>query len=320
MNIPPFTITSKINNLVANISEQIGILQGKGIYQTNLHLRKANRIRTIKGTTAIEGNSLTHEQITDIVSGKVIAGNPAEIKEVKNAYEAYENIDKFKPYETKDLLKAHGILTNSLIENSGRYRDDTVGVFNGKDVIHLGSPYYLVPELVNDLLEWAKTTDVHPLIKSSVVHYELEFIHPFQDGNGRVGRFWQTVILSKWYDIFSWIPVETMIYENHQKYYEVLAKSDAEGNSTLFIEFMLEVIAQTLENLPQNKITDIITDIITDKLSKEDILFLEAVLPYLQKNSEINNYKAQFLTNKSSEAIKKYFQKFVEYGILIAER
>jgi Fic family protein len=166
---------------------------------------------------------------------------------------------------------------------------------------------------------WAKKTDIHPLIKSSILHFEIEFIHPFIDGNGRIGRLWQTLILSKWNELFAWLPVETVVYENQQGYYDVLAISQKSGNSEHFIEFMLNAILQALEELPIRKITDIFTDIITDKLSKTELEFLEQIAAYLDKNGEITNYRAQLLTNKSDISVKKYFAKFVEIGLLQVE-
>ena len=166
---------------------------------------------------------------------------------------------------------------------------------------------------------WAKKTDIHPLIKSSIVHFEVEFIHPFIDGNGRIGRLWRTLILSKWNELFAWLLVETVVYENQQGYYNALAISQKSGNSESFIEFMLNAILQALEELPVRKITDIFTDIITDKLSKAELEFLEQIAGYLDKNSEIANYRAQLLTNKSDVSVKKYFAKFVELGVLEVE-
>jgi Fic family protein len=205
------------------------------------------------------------------------------------------------------------------VKDAGDFRSQGVGVIEGKKLIHAGANYQFVPQLVTDLFAWAKKTDVHPLIKSSIIHFEIEFIHPFIDGNGRIGRLWQTLILSKWNELFAWLPVETVVYENQQGYYDALAISQKSGDSESFIEFMLNAILQALEELPARKITDIFTDINTDKLSKAELEFLEQIAGYLDKNGEITNYRAQLLTNKSDVSVKKYFAKFVELGLLEVE-
>lgn len=315
---PPFTITHKIANLVAQIAEQIGKVQGSGEYRRNLHLRKVNRLRSIQSSTAIEGNTLSLEQITALIDGKRIIGNPREIREVKNAYEAYEQMLKFDPFKTKDFLAAHKMLTTDLVEEAGKFRTGNVGVFSGKKVVHIGAKPEFVPGLVKDLLDWAKTADVHPLIKSSVVHFEIEFIHPFADGNGRIGRLWQTLVLADWHELFAWIPTETIVYENQAEYYAVLGRAEKTADSTEFIEFMLEAIAAAISELPINKITDIILDKITDKLSKAELEFLRGIIGYLENNGEIDNYRAQLLTNKSADSVKKYFATLIEARVLLA--
>jgi len=316
MKKPPFTITTKVTNLVAKIAEQIGKIQGSGEYSRNLHLRKVNRLRSIQSSTAIEGNTLSLAQITDIIDGRRILGNPREIKEVRNAYGAYENMLKFNPFKTKDFLTAHKLLTDGLIEEAGKFRAGNVGVFSGKNMVHLGAKPEFVPRLVKDLFDWAKKSDIHPLIKSSVVHFEIEFIHPFADGNGRIGRLWQTLVLASWHELFAWIPTETIVYQHQAEYYRILGEAEKTADSTEFIEFMLEAIMEALSELPINKITDIIPDIITDKLSKAELEFLRSIIGFLENNLEIDNYRAQLLTNKSAESVKKYFAVLAEVGIL----
>lgn len=316
---PPFTITAKITNLVAEIAEKIGKIQGSGEYSRNLHLRKVNRLRSIQSSTAIEGNTLSLEQITDVINGKRIIGNPREIKEVQNAYDAYENMLKFNPYSVDDFLNAHKLMTADLVEQAGKFRSGNVGVFSGEQVVHMGANPKFVPSLVKDLFDWAVKSDVHPLIKSSVVHFEIEFIHPFADGNGRMGRLWQTLVLSQWHEIFAWIPTETLVHEHQQKYYEVLGNAEKTADSTEFIEFILDIILKTLNELPVNKITDIIPDKITDKLKKSELEFLNNIIGFIQNNGSIDNHRAQLLTNKSPESVKKYFAALTEAGILTAE-
>jgi len=242
MYTPPFEITSKIIELISNISEKVGEIASIQNSPYHIQLRKENRIKTIHSSLAIENNSLSLEQITAIIEGKKVLGNPNEIKEVKNSIQAYDLLLTLNPYKEKDLLKAHKLMMQELVENSGKYRNDGVGIFDGEKVVHVAPPAKRVPELMADLFEWLKKSDVHPLIKSCVFHYEFEFIHPFQDGNGRMGRLWQTVILKEWKEVFAWLPVETLVKENQKEYYSVLGVSDSVANSTKFIEFMLSVM------------------------------------------------------------------------------
>ena len=319
MNIPTYTITTKTIDLVAQIAEKLGEIRGSGEYSRNLRLRKINRLRSIQSSLAIENNTLTLGQVTDIIEGKRVLGLPHEIQEVKNAYQAYEHLLEYDPYKVADFLKAHQLMTTQLVADAGHFRSQGVGVFEGSKLIHAGASYQFVPQLVTDLFLWAKKTDTHPLIKSAIVHFEIEFIHPFIDGNGRIGRLWQTLILSKWNELFAWLPVETVVYENQQGYYDALATSQKSGDSESFIEFMLNAILQALEELPVRKITDIFTDINTDKLSKNELEFLEQIANYIDKNGEITNYRAQLLTNKSDVSVKKYFAKLVNLDLLKVE-
>jgi Fic family protein len=245
-NLPSFFITENIVNLTAQIAERIGKIRGLNEYKQDLRLRKTNRLRSIHSSTAIEGNTLSLKQVSDIIDGKRIIGNPREIKEIKNIYEAYERMLKFNPFSIKDFLLAHKLMTSDLVEESGKFRSGNVGVFSGKKIIHLGARPDLIRGLIENLFGWAKKSKVHPLIKSSIIHFEVEFIHPFEDGNGRMGRFWQTLILSKWHDIFAWIPIETVIYKNQQEYYNVLRNAESTADSTEFIEFMLNAIVKIL--------------------------------------------------------------------------
>lgn len=243
---PPFSITNKMLNLVVEISHKLGTLQLE--YERNLHLRKENRIRSIQSSLAIENNSLTIEQVTAIIEGKRVLGHPREIQEVKNAYDAYDEILTYDPYSVMDLLKAHQLLTQDIIGEAGQFRSKDVGIFDAQgQLVHMGARPQFVENLVKDLFKWAKSDNTPALIKSAVVHYELEMIHPFADGNGRIGRLWQNVILSHWNTIFAWLPIETMVYAHQQDYYQKLAEADRQNDSTIFIEFMLEMILETLE-------------------------------------------------------------------------
>lgn len=239
---PPYTITSKIIHLIAQISENIGRLTVLEEIQDSLKLRKANRIRTIQGSLAIEGNTLSTEQITAILNGETVIASPKEVQEVRNAIKAYEAFQQWQPSQEKDLLQAHQILMTGLIDEVGQYRHGGVGVMSGDRVVHMAPPANQVPRLMADLLIWLNDSDVHPLIQSSVFHYEFEFIHPFADGNGRMGRLWQTLILSRWNPIFANIPVESLIYQNQKAYYEALQASTDRTDSAPFIEFILQMI------------------------------------------------------------------------------
>lgn len=243
---PPFTITNTMIERVGEISRRIGTLTVGINMSRNPRLHHANRILSIHSSLAIENNTLTLEQVTDIIQGKLVLGPPSEIREVKNAFQAYELLPSLDPYSVDDFLHAHQLMTADLINDSGRFRTKGVGVFSGDTVVHMAPPASLVPELISSLFAWAKSSDVHPLIKSCVFHFELEFIHPFIDGNGRMGRLWQTLILSKWEPLFAWIPSESLIHESRQQYYDALRESGKNGNSTYFVEFMLSVISNAL--------------------------------------------------------------------------
>lgn len=251
--VPPFNITDAIIHLVAEISEQVGVVTAKNESAISPYLRGNSQIRTIHSSLAIENNSLSLEQVTDIINGKRVLGAPNEIREVKNAYEAYNLLLSFDPFEIGDLLKAHKILMLDLTDESGRFRSGGVGFFSGAVLLHMAPPADLVPKRISELLNWVKTADTHSLIKSSVFHYEFEFIRPFADGNGRMGRMWQTLLLSRWKPVFSWLPVETLIRERQSEYYNVLEAADKAADSTDFIEFMLSAIRDALRELIQTE-------------------------------------------------------------------
>jgi Fic family protein len=224
-------------------------------------LRRGNRLKSIQASLAIENNTLSLEQVTAIINGKRVLGHPREIQEVKNAFAAYEMLEKLDPVSSRDLLKAHGVLMSALVDEAGQYRSGGVGIMKGKSVVHVAPPASRVPLLMNDLLLWLKNTDDHSLIASSVFHYEFEFIHPFADGNGRMGRLWQTLILSRWNPILAYLPVETVIRNRQDEYYSVLATSDQQADSTLFIEFMLTAIKDALhETIESDQDTDQVND------------------------------------------------------------
>ncbi len=261
MYAPPFHITSRIIDLISRISEKIGEINLFVNSSHHIELRKENRIRTIHSSLAIENNTLSLEQITAIVEGKRVLGAPNEIQEVKNAVQAYNLLLKLNPYNEHDLLNAHRLMMKDLVVRNSCYRTAGVGIFDGRRMIHVAPPAEMVPRLMADLFEWLRISDIHPLIKSCVFHYEFEFIHPFADGNGRMGRLWQTAILKEWHAVFAWLPVETLIKEHQADYYRALVASDNVGESTAFIEFMLTLILNTIEEIitSQKKVTAKVT-------------------------------------------------------------
>ncbi len=243
---PPYTITPEILNRVAAISEAVGRLSVLTEQARDLCLRRVSRIRTIHGSLAIEGNTLSEAQITAILEGKRVIAPPREVQEVKNALAAYDRFETWKPDAERDLLEAHRVLMSGLIDEAGCYRHGGVGVMAGGQVIHLAPPADRVPHLMADLFGWLAATDVHPLIAGSVFHYEFEFIHPFADGNGRMGRLWQSLILARWNPLFVDIPVENMVYEHQHQYYDALNTSTAQADSAPFVAFMLGMILDAI--------------------------------------------------------------------------
>lgn len=270
---PPYTITSEIIHLIAQISEAIGRLTVLNEIEDNLKLRKANRIRTIQGSLAIEGNTLSTEQITAILNGKTVIAPPKEVQEVRNAIKAYESFQQWQPSLEVDLLEAHHILMTGLIDEIGQYRHGGVGVMLGDRIVHMAPPANQVSRLMGDLLQWLAQSQEHPLIVSSVFHYEFEFIHPFADGNGRMGRLWQTLILSRWNPIFANIPVESLIYQHQKEYYEALQESTARTDSAPFIEFILQMILDAILNSNVNnqrtaQVSDHVTAQVSDQVQR----------------------------------------------------
>jgi Fic family protein len=306
MYTPPFTITDEILRLVAEISEQIGALSVRlGARMPSPMLRKENQIKTIHSSLAIEHNSLSLQQVTDVIEGKHVLGAPNEIQEVKNALQAYQLMQSLDAFNEKDLLRAHGLMMTDLVDKAGQYRKEGVGVFDGEKCIHLAPPADRVPSLMADLFEWVRHTDTHPLISSCVFHYEFEFIHPFMDGNGRMGRYWQTMLLSRWKGIFAWLPVETIVKQHQQEYYNAIAQSDAQGNSTVFIDFMLRCILQTIQE--QQKVTDKVADKVTDKSENK-------ILDLIRMNPSVTIPEMMQKLSMSDSGIRKILRKLQQEG------
>ncbi|MCL1950900.1 MAG: Fic family protein [Turicibacter sp.] len=315
---PVFSMNNAMLNKMVEISKAIGHLEFQ--VERNLKLRKENRIKSIHSSLAIENNSLSVEQITDIIDGKRVLGNPKEIREVKNAYEAYEEILSLNPYKQKDFLKAHGLMTQEVVNESGRYRQKDVGIFDSNgNVVHLGARPQFLEVLMDELFEWGATDDTPEIIKSCVFHYEIETIHPFADGNGRMGRLWQTVILANWNPIFAWIPIETIIYEHQAAYYNVLAQADKLNDSTVFIEFMLNVILETLiAYKTSDKSSDKNEIEFPDEMTGVETQVYLLLKKYLADHESINTTVATKLIGKSAPTVRKYLSRLVTLGLLEA--
>jgi Fic family protein len=246
---PPYKITPTILKLISSISEKLGEVKANYLNKPSIHLRQQNRIRTIHSSLSIEGNTLTIEQITAIIENKRVIGPKDDILEVQNAIKVYEDLKKFNPLSQKSFLAAHKLFMKGLVENPGKFRSRNVGILQGTDIGHLAPPPENVPAQMNDLFKYLKSANELTLIKSCVFHYEMEFIHPFSDGNGRMGRLWQTILLMHEYPVFEYLPFETLINQTRDDYYRALSQSDKSGESTVFIEYMLNVIENSLEEI-----------------------------------------------------------------------
>lgn len=299
---PPFEITEKI---ISDISEICELISRVEITQKQSpRLRRENRIKTIYSSLAIEQNILDLEQVTAVISGKHVLAPPKDIAEVKNAYEIYEHMGILNPYNVDDLLKAHGVMMRGLNTEAGEFRSKPVGIVNSVgEVVHFGTLPQYVPSLINELLEWTKNSGLHMLIKSCVFHYEFELIHPFADGNGRLGRMWHTLLLSKWNPIFAQLAIESIIHDNQEKYYEAINASNIQGESTVFIEFMLSVIKRALKECAKTK-----------RQSKKTQT--ELICKYLKKHDFITNAKVRELLGVSSATATRILAEAARNGLL----
>ena len=292
---PPFEITNQIIDYVAEIAELVGRLTASPLLSTNPTLRRANRIRTIHGSLAIEQHTLSLEQVTAELNGKKLQAPPKHIAELKNAYEIYEWLEELNPYSVDDLLTAHGIMTRGLVEESGMFRTRPVGVVDSEGhVLHFGTLPQYVPDLVMEVVDWVKTSEVLMLIRSCVFHYEFELIHRFADGNGRVGRLWHTLLLSKWSPAFAWLPVESIIHDRQQEYYDAINASNDAGESTVFIEFMLSAIKTSL--IEAINLSDEMSD---EKLDKATLRW-NKIQEYLKTHDYIMNADVRELCGVSA--------------------
>nr|CAA6823292.1 MAG: Type I restriction-modification system, specificity subunit S (EC [uncultured Thiotrichaceae bacterium] len=305
---PPFTITNEILSLVAEISEHVGQLKEWYNKERELRLRRINRIRSVAGSLAIEGNTLTEEQITELLDGKLVIAPPREIQEAKNALDAYEQLPEWNPSHEEDLLTAHKTLMLGLIDSAGAYRNSGVGVFAGKEVLHMAPPANQVHRLMEDLFQWLQETDAHPLISSSVFHFEFEFIHPFADGNGRLGRLWQTLILSQWHPLFANLPVESLVHKNQAAYYQALQDSTNQTDCAPFIRFILIMVVDALRNY--NTETRVETKVKTRVKTPEQVLDL------LQQQPTLTLVEVAEQLDKSVSAIERAVAKLRKDGKL----
>ena len=308
--IPPFTMTEEITNMVIEIGELVGKIAVYDDFQTNLKLRRENRIKTIHSSLAIENNTLTIEQVTDVINGKRILAPPQDIHEVKNAYEAYKALQKMNPYSIKDLLKAHKFMMIGLVKEAGVFRSRNVGVYSSNELIHAGTPANYVPELMAELFAWLKSSKMHPLIKSCIFHYEFEFIHPFADGNGRTGRLWHSLILQKWKPFFAWLPIETIIYEYQKEYYEAINRSNTAGESTEFVDFMLGVIRDTLSEIVKNHTGK------TEKYGEKNTGLEAKLLSLFSADGKMSAKSAADILNVSQRQIERCIASLKESGKL----
>jgi len=305
---PPFEITAEILTYIAEIAELVGKISSANALSSSPTLRRANRIRTIHGSLAIEQNTLSIEQVTAVLGGKTVLAPPKDIAEVRNAYEIYEHMDTLDAYSMDDLLSAHGVMMRGLVEEAGCFRSKPVGVVNQQgEIIHFGTLPDYVPGLVGELLDWTKDSGLPMLLKSCVFHYEFELIHPFADGNGRVGRLWHTLLLSKWNPIFAWLPVESIVHDRQQEYYEAINASNAEGKSTKFILFMLSAIKSSI-----NEAVNMSDDLMDDKQNHS----WATVQDYLDSHALIQNADVCRLLGVSSATANRLLRDWVQDGKL----
>jgi Fic family protein len=302
---PPYTLTSEVVSLVADIAEQLGRLKANSGFERNLRLHRINRIRTIVGSLAIEGNTLSEEQITAILDGKTVLAPPREVREARNALDAYDKLPDWNGLRESDLLAAHRMMMRGLLDRPGGYRSAGVGVMAGGEVIHMAPPARQVPRLMQQLFGWLRGTTEHPLIASSVFHYEFEFIHPFSDGNGRMGRLWQTLLLAQWKPAFAWLPVESLVHRHQAGYYQALRESTAATDCAPFIHFMLKRVRDAVvkaAKTPQK----------TPTKTPQKTPF--AILALLRKQPQMSFQQMAAKLGKSQSAIKRAIRGLREAG------
>lgn len=306
--VPPYEITDEMLRLITDIMENLGRLSGVNELEKLPRLRRVNRIKSIHSSLAIENNTLSFEQVTAVINGKPVLAPQKDVLEVQNAFRAYEKLSEINPYSVDDLLKIHGVMTDGLVKEAGQLRSGQVGVYNqdGK-VVHLAPPAEFVPGQIAQLFDWVQTSKTNMLIKSSVFHYEFEFIHPFNDGNGRTGRFWQTALLASWKPIFAWIPIESIIKNNQEAYYNAIALSTSQGKSNIFVEFMLDVINNAIKELVDDAKNH------SNHLNNRVAELLKVIEPYPQSATEL----MEKLNLKSRAGFRNnYLQPALDAGLI----
>lgn len=314
---PPFQLTHTMTKRVAEISELIGAWKAANKGALVPELRRGNRIKTIQASLAVEQNTLSLEQVTAVLDGKSVLGLPREIQEVRNAFTAYEKLEQWQPQRIVDLLDAHRLLMHGLVDDAGCFRSGGSGIYQGQQLVHMAPPASQVTRLMNDLLNWLSVTEAHPLIASTAFHYEFEFIHPFSDGNGRMGRLWQTLILSHWQPMLAFLPVETVIKNRQQDYYRHLSEGDKHADCSLFIEFLLTAIYDSLEEVvnqqsaPQSQKTRVKTQVQTRVKTEDQILAI------LSTHSQLSLADVAATIGRSISAVERAVAKLKSQNRLV---
>lgn len=300
---PPFQLSHRMFAQVARIAELIGRWTASNDDALVPELRRGNRIRTIQASLAVEQNTLSVEQVTAVLEGKTVLGTPKEIQEVHNAFAAYEAMDQWNPHSLDDFLTAHRLLMHGLITDAGQWRQGGAGIYRGEQLVHMAPPHSQLPRLMADLFQWLQSTDAHPLIASAAFHYEFEFIHPFSDGNGRMGRLWQTLILSHWQPMLAFLPVETVIRNHQSQYYLLLSEADASSDCSAFIEFMLQSLEDALK--------EAISTRVSQPLDTPD-----RILAALKENPEMTLAEVAQKIGRSKSAVERAVAKLKKQGRL----
>ena len=319
MYIPPFTISTNAINLIAEISAQIERYAIRLEQSDGLRLRKANRVRTIHSSLAIEGNMLSENEVKDIIDGKTVMAPLRQIQEVKNAIKTYELYEKLNLFDVNDLLKAHGTMMMALTDDAGKFRRGGVGVFSEERLVHMAPPADRVPFLIDDLFEWLKQAKDHLLIRSCVFHYEFEFIHPFSDGNGRMGRLWQSLILGRLHPLFEYLPVENMVYANQEAYYNAIQHSTATADSGPFIEFMLQEILNTLKRHQGSLISQHNVMEVRDKIRDKFGISSEQIIEQIQRNPAVTLDEIAAALSVTRRSIEKKIKELRDAGYIRRE-
>ena len=321
---PPFHLTDAITDLISEISELLGMIAVDTHFSPDPMLRRNSRIRTIHSSLAIEQNTLSLDQVTAVIEGKRILGPPKDIQEVRNAFEAYERMSGLNPLSMEDLLLAHRLMMKDLIPDSGCFRTGNVGVFQGSQLIHAGTPAAYVPEVMEQLFRWLGNTTMHPLIRGAVFHFEFEYIHPFSDGNGRTGRLWHSLILQQWRPILAWLPVESMIREHQGEYYKTLESSQHQGESTDFVAFMLRMLRDTLREIREDQqayaaehVVDNVVDNVADNVGEKPQQTAMAVLTILRKRPRSSAHEIGQLIGLSARQVQRVMAELQAEGLLI---